>query len=132
MKKTLTYLIISMIAFCAYAQDLYIGSYYATSSSEENLYGDGNNKWQTRANVIRNMFNFENPDVLGLQSLTTSESSLLDKLMTNHLLVNDILYHKDLQVDTCGVLEGLPEGCTCSWAKFQKEEKAFYVFLYGV
>jgi endonuclease/exonuclease/phosphatase family metal-dependent hydrolase len=128
MKKTLTFLIISMIAFCAYAQDLYIGSYYVTSGTEESQYGDGNDKWTTRANVIRNMFNFENPDVIGLQSLTASESTQLDKFMTNHLLVNDILYHKDLQVDTCGVLEGLPEGSTCSWAKFQKEENAFYVF----
>lgn len=130
MKKTLTFIIISLMAFCAYAQtqDLYIGSFYVTSSTEESLYGDGNDKWTKRMPIICDMFNFEQPDVLGLQSLTTSQRAQIVNRLTNHKAAGDILYNKALQLDTCGVVEEMPEGSTCCWAKLQKGEKAFYVF----
>lgn len=128
MKKTATLLIISLMALCAQAQDLYIGSYYITSSTEESSHGDGKDKWANRVTIIRDLFNFEKPDVLAVQSLSSSECAQLDKLLTNHLAAGDILYHKNLQLDTCGVVDGLPEGNTCSWAKLRKGEQAFYVF----
>ena len=44
MKRSLTFIIISMMAFCAFAQDLYIGSFYVTTPSEESQLGDGKDK----------------------------------------------------------------------------------------
>ena len=113
----------------AYAQNLYIGSFYVTSTTEESLYGDGNNKWATRMPIIADMFNFEQPDVLGLQSLTESQLGQLSKRLTNFNAAGDILYNKTtLELDACGIVNDMPEGSTCSWARLQKDGKAFYVF----
>jgi len=112
----------------AYAQNLYIGSFYVTSSEEESLYGDGNDKWSKRMPCIYEMFNFEQPDVLGLQSLTDTQLSNLSRRMTGYGVAVDILYNKSLQLDSCGTVSDMPEGSTCSWARLQKDGKAFYVF----
>ena len=136
MKKTIIILFLllgqcSMFNFqcsMAYAQDLYIGSFYVTSTTEESQFGDGNDKWSKRMPIIYDMFNFEQPDVLGLQSLTETQLTSLSKRMTNYLLAGDILYNKTLQLDTCGIVTELPEGSTCSWARLQKDGKPFYVF----
>ena len=56
------------MAFCVYAQNLYIGSFYVTTPEEETLYGDGGDKWANRRTYICDLFSFEQPDVLGLQS----------------------------------------------------------------
>ena len=45
MKNTVLFIISFVMVLCASAQDLYIGSFYVTSSSEESLYGDGGDKW---------------------------------------------------------------------------------------
>ena len=129
MKKTASFIILLMMAFCAFAQDLYIGSFYVTSEEQEKLYGDGNDKWAVRRNYIIDMFNFEQPDVVGLQSLTTAQRNYLVTRLTNHSAAGDIIYKKtELELDTCGVVEGLQEGSTCCWAKLRKGDKAFYVF----
>ena len=116
----------------AYAQDLYIGSFYVTSTDEEALYGDGKDKWATRMPHISNLFQYEQPDVLGLQSLTASQLSTLSlrtRLGSAFGFAGDILYNLGtMELDTCGVLENMPEGSTCSWAKLRKEGTAFYVF----
>lgn len=112
----------------AYAQSLYIGSFYVTSTTEESLYGDGGDKWANRMPAICDMFNFEQPDVLGLQSLTEAQLGQISKRMTSYSAAGDILYNKSLALDTCGVVADMPEGSTCSWARLQKEGKAFYVF----
>jgi len=112
----------------ARAQDLYIGSFYVTSTEEESLYGDGNNKWAKRMTIIADMFNFEQPDVLGLQSLTSSQLSALSKRLTGYGTAGDIVYNKVVTLDTCNVISDMPEGCTCSWARLQKDGKGFYVF----
>ena len=134
MKKILSYIILSFI-IChlsyspARAQNLYIGSFYVTTTDEEALYGDGGDKWQNRRTPICDMFNFEQPDVLGLQSLTDSQLSFIKLRLTNYNAAGDILYNKiALELDTCGTVSDMPEGSTCSWAKLQKGEKAFYVF----
>lgn len=129
MKRTIS-LIITLFALSISAQqNLYIGSYYVTTTEEEKLYGDGGDKWTNRLPVICDMFNFEQPDVLGLQSLTEAQLSKIKLRLTAHNAATDILYNKNtIQLDTCGTLEGLPEGSTCSWAKFTKGEKDFYVF----
>lgn len=117
------------MAFCAFAEDLYIGSFYVTTDTEEKLYGDGNDKWATRRNTIVDMFNFEQPDVLALQSLTTNQLNFLTQRLNNHNAAGDILYNKTtVELDTCGIVEGLPEGNTSSWARLRKGEKTFYVF----
>ena len=128
MKKTLSIIILSLMAYCAYAQNLYIGSFYVTTADEEKLLGDGNNKWTNRLPVICDIFNFEQPDVLGLQSVTESQLTQITKRITTHALAGDILYNRVLQLDTCGTVSEMPEGSTCSWARFQKEGKTFYVF----
>ncbi|MBP5393174.1 MAG: hypothetical protein J6Y59_05075 [Bacteroidaceae bacterium] len=128
MKRNISFLIISLMTFCVFAQDLYIGSFYVTTTEEETLYGDGGDKWTNRKNVICNMFKYEQPDVLGLQSLTESQLSSISTLMTYHNAAGDILYSKELELDSCGVVSDMPEGSTCSWAKLKKEGKAFYVF----
>jgi hypothetical protein len=129
MKKTLSTIFLSLVAFCAYAQDLYIGSFYVTTQAEEKLYGDGNDKWASRLPVIGDMFNFEQPDVLGVQSLTETQLKAITARLTNHNAAGDILYNKTtLELDSSGMVEDMPEGSTCSWAKFKKGEKAFYVF----
>lgn len=128
MKKTALYIIFSLIAFCANAQELYVGSFYVTTPDEEALYGDGNNKWATRISIICDMFNFEQPDVLGLQSATESQISQLSKRMTTYSVAGDILYKKTLELDSCGTVEDMPEGSTCTFAKLKKDGKAFYVF----
>ena len=75
------------------------------------------------------MFNFEQPDVLGLQSLTEAQLGQLSRRLTNYYAAGDILYNKNtLTLDTCGVVADMPEGSTCSWARLQKDGKAFYVF----
>ena len=73
MKRSITSVIIILMAACAFAQDLYIGSFYVTTTDEEKLYGDGKNRWTTRKSHICNMFKYEMPDVLGLQSATESQ-----------------------------------------------------------
>ena len=138
MKKTISFTLfllfaqLSIINFqlsIANAQDLYIGSFYVTTTDEEALYGDGGDKWATRRTPICDMFNFEQPDVLGLQSLTEVQLKYLTRYMTNFIAAENILYNKTtLTLDTCAVLENMPEGSTCSWARLRKGEKAFYVF----
>ena len=111
------------------AQNLYIGSFYVTTIDEEKLYGDGGDKWSVRMPVICDMFNFEEPDVLGLQSVTESQVGQLSKRLTNFKAAGDILYNEStLALDTCGTVSDMPEGSTCSWARLQKDGKAFYVF----
>ena len=106
MKRNILFFIISLIACCAQGQELYIGSFYVTSTEEEKLYGDGGDKWANRMPVICDMLNFEDPDVMGLQSLTDSQLSSISS----------------------GTVENLLEGSTCTWAKLQKGETAFCVF----
>jgi len=113
----------------AYAQDLYIGTLYVTTTDEEKLYGDGGDKWANRMSVICDMFNFEQPDVLGLQSLTDSQLNSISIRLTAHNAAGNILYNKKkIELDTCNVVSDMPEGSTCSWAKLRKDGKAFYVF----
>ena len=130
MKKTISFIIISLFAFhfTASAQNLYIGSFYVTTQEEESLYGDGNNKWANRLPIISEMFKFEQPDVLGLQSLTASQLSQITQRITTHRRSKNILYAKEMELLSSGDVEELPEGNTCSWVKLQKGEKAFYVF----
>ena len=131
MKKLILFSIISLMAFSAKSQNLYIGSYYVTTTDEEALCGDGGDKWSNRLPVIYEMFRFEEPDVLGLQSLTSSQLTTLSNRMTAYSAAGDILYSKTLDLDTCGVVteaDGMPEGSTASWARLQKEGKSFYVF----
>jgi hypothetical protein len=128
MKKTISFVIISLMAFCTFAQDLYIGSFYVTTEEEEKQF-TGGDTWQSRRNAIVDMFNFEQPDVLGLQSLSDTQRSYLTRYMTNFKAAENILYNKTtLTLDTCAVVEDMPEGSTCSWARLRKGEKAFYVF----
>lgn len=116
------------MAFGAFAQNLYIGSFYVTTEAEDALYGGGNN-WSTRRNVIIDMFNFEQPDVLGLQSVSETQRNYLASRLTNHEAAGNILYNKTtLELIESGDVEEMTEGCTCSWAKLQKGEKVFYVF----
>ena len=117
------------MALCATAQDLYIGSFYVTSTTEEAQYGDGKDKWATRMPHIVDMFKYEQPDVLGLQSMTDSQLSVLSQRMTGYGKAGDILYNKSsVELDTCNVVEDMPEGCTGTWAKLRKGETEFYVF----
>ena len=128
MRKTLSFIIISMMAFCAFAQDLYIGSFYVTTPDEEKQYGDGGDKWTTRRTYICDIFNFEQPDVLGLQSVTESQVSFLNQRMTTHNAIGNIIYKKELELVSNGTIEEMPEGSTCSWVKLKKGDAAFYVF----
>lgn len=129
MKNIASLIFAFVLALCASAQDLYIGSFYVTSTDEEALIGDGNNKWANRKSVIIEMFKFEQPDVLGLQSLTAIQlANIKNGVISTHALAENILYKKTLELDTCGVVEGLPEGSTASWAKLRKNGSAFYVF----
>ena len=116
-----------MIAFCAAAQDLYIGSFYVTSTNDESSFGDGKDKWTTRRTHIYNMFKFELPDVLGLQGLTSAQLSQM-RINMGYNGAGDILYSKSLELDTCGTVTDMPEGNTCSWARLKKDGTAFYVF----
>ena len=128
MKRLLSFITITLMAFCVYAQNLYIGSFYVTTTDEEKLYGDGNDKWATRRNTICDMFNFEQPDVLGLQSVTEAQISNMIQRMTSYKAVGNILYNKVLELESNGQVSDMPEGSTCSWAKLKKDGKAFYVF----
>ena len=128
MKKTLSIIILSLVAYCTYAQNLYIGSFYVTSTEEEKLYGDGGDKWTSRMTPICDLFNYEQPDVLGLQSFTDSQFSQITRRMTGYSVSGDILYKSSLQLDSCGIVSEMPEGSTCSWVRLQKDGKAFYVF----
>lgn len=129
MKKISSFVIFLMMASCVYAQNLYIGSFYVTSTTEEGNYGDGGDKWTSRMPIISDMFNFEQPDVLGLQSLSEAQLGQLTRRLTDFNAAEDILYNKTtLELDTCGIVEEMPEGSTCSWARLQKDGKAFYVF----
>ena len=139
MKRSFTFIIISLIALCSSAQDLYIGSFYVTTTDEESQFGDGKDKWATRKTAICDMFKFELPDVLGLQGATTSQMSAirtgLNSNMTgmaSYKLAEGILYNNTVELDTCGVVDEMPEGCTCSWAKLQKDGKGFYVFNFSL
>lgn len=128
MKKSLSIIIITLLALVARAQDLYIGSFYVTTEEEEALYGDGGDKWVTRRTPMCDMLNFEQPDILGLQSVTDTQISYMKKQMTSHKVVGDILYKNTLELVTNGEVDEMPEGSTCSWAKFKKDDKEFYVF----
>ncbi|MBO7067089.1 MAG: hypothetical protein J6W52_00165 [Bacteroidaceae bacterium] len=128
MKKTLSFIIISLTAFCAYAQNLYIGSFYVTTTDTESLYGDGNNKWANRRTIICDMFNFEQPDLLGLQGATNTQISFIKTRLTGYGLAGNILYKNTLQLDSCGTVTDMPDGSACSWARLRKGETAFYVF----
>lgn len=128
MKKTLSFIIIYMMAFCAFAQDLYIGSFYVTTPDEEKLYGDGGDKWTTRRTYICDLFNFEQPDVLGLQSATESQVSLINQRMTSHSVAGNIIYKKELELLANDTIKDMPEGSICTWVKLKKGGAAFYVF----
>ena len=136
MKKTIFTLLLilapwSMInvqCSMTYAQNLYIGSFYVTSTTEESLYGDGNDRWANRMPVICDMFNFEQPDVLGLQSLTESQLGQISKRMTSYNVAENILYNKSLVLEASGIIDEMPEGSICSWVRLQKDGKAFYIF----
>ena len=128
MKKLLSFTILFLMAFCAFAQNLYIGSFYVTTTDEEKLYGDGGDKWANRRNIICDIFNFEQPDVLGLQSLTESQLGNIKQRMTSYNVAGNILFNKSLELISNGIVEEMPEGSTCSWAKLKKGETAFYVF----
>ncbi|MBO4841509.1 MAG: hypothetical protein J5524_10495 [Bacteroidaceae bacterium] len=128
MRKTLTIIILFLMTYCAYAQNLYIGSFYVTSADEEKLYGDGGDKWTNRMTPICDLFNYEQPDVLGLQSFTESQLSQITRRMTGYSVAGDILYKSSLQLDSCGTVSEMPEGSICSWVRLQKDDKAFYVF----
>ena len=129
MKRTLSLLIISLLTLCSKAQDIYVGSFYITSTDEEATLADGKNKWSARMPYIVDMLKFEQPDVLGLQSFTSSQFSALTIRLTTHAAAGDILYNKTtVLLDTCGTVEGLAEGCSCSWAKMQKDGRDFFVF----
>lgn len=137
MKKTIFTLLLLLFQVAAFnfqlstasAQNLYIGSFYVTTTDEEKLYGDGGDKWANRLPVICDMFNFEQPDVLGLQSLTESQTnSIYTRTKTSFNMVRNIMYNKNLVLVSDGVVEGMPEGSTCTWARLQKEETDFYVF----
>ena len=128
MKKALSIIILSLMAYYTYAQNLYVGSFYVTSTEEEKLYGDGGDKWASRLIPICDLFNYEQPDVLGLQSLTESQLSQISKRMTGYRATGDILYKSSLQLDSCGTVSEMPDGSTCSWVCLQKDGKAFFVF----
>lgn len=130
MKRTIPYIIISMMAFRAFAQELSIGSLYVTSTDEEKLLGDGNDKWANRLPVICDMISFEQPDIMGLQSLTATQlSAIIYRVRTTHTAAGNILYNKSaLTLLDNGTVDDMPEGSTCSWAWLQKEERSFYVF----
>lgn len=128
MKKVVSYIVITLMTLCASAQNLYIGTFYVTSTTEEKQYGDGGDKWSNRLPAIYNMFNFEQPDVLGLQSLTDSQLSQITSRMTSYKAAGNILYHEALELDANGDVEDMPEGSTGSWAKLLKDGTAFYVF----
>ena len=134
MKKTLSYIALSLFylfnfsPFTVLAQDLYIGSLYVTSSDEEKLYGDGNDKWATRMPIICDMLNFEQPDVMGLQSLTSTQLSQVTRRMSKYQGAGTILYNTTVTLDSSGTVEEMPEGSTCSWARLQKDGTDFYVF----
>lgn len=128
MKKTFSIIIFSLMTYCAYAQNLYVGSFYVTTTDEEKLYGDGGDKWTNRLTAICDIFNFEQPDILGLQSFTESQLSQISKRMTSYAVAGDILYNKTLELDSCGTVSEMPEGSICSWARLKKGGKAFFVF----
>ena len=128
MKRLLSFITISLMTFCVYAQNLYIGSFYVTTPEEETLYGDGGDKWTTRRTYICDLFSFEQPDVLGLQSYTEAQLSFLKTRMTGYYAAESVLYNRALELDTCGIVSDMPEGSTCSWARLRKEGKTFYVF----
>lgn len=129
MKTTISFIFTFMMTVCALAQDIYIGSLYVTTTEEEKLYGDGNDKWSKRQSVLIDMFNFEQPDVLGLQGATTTQMSTLYRKMTGYKIAGDIVYNsRSLVLDTCNAVENMPEGSTCTWAKLRKGEKDFFVF----
>lgn len=133
MKKTISLIIISLFNFSplqllTFAQDLYIGSYYVTTTDEEQLYGDGGDKWNTRKTTIFDMIKFEQPDVLGLQSLTSAQLTNMTTGISSYSAAGDILYNNNLTLEDGGSIDEMPDGCTCSWAKLKKGESAFYVF----
>ncbi len=132
MRKTI-FILFLCFASCSlrhtYAQNLYIGSFYVTTTDEEKLYGDGGDKWANRRPIICDMFNFEQPDVLGLQSATTTQITQMMQRLSNYTAAGDILFNKTtVQMDSCGVVDDMPEGNTCSWARLQMGERSFYVF----
>lgn len=128
MKKTISFIIIALMTCSTFAQNLFIGSFYVTTTDEEKLYGDGGDKWATRRNIICDMFNFEQPDVVGLQSVTEAQISNLTIRMSTYKAAKDILYSKTLELEDSGQVSEMPEGSTCFWAKLKKEGKTFYVF----
>jgi len=128
MKKTISFIIIAFMTCSTFAQNLFIGSFYVTTTDEEKLYGDGGDKWATRRNIICDMFNFEQPDVVGLQSVTEAQISNLTIRMSTYKAAKDILYSKTLELEDSGQVSEMPEGSTCFWAKLKKEGKTFYVF----
>ena len=128
MKKTISFIIIALITCSTFAQNLYIGSFYVTTTDEEKLYGDGGDKWTTRRTTISDMFNSEQPDVLGLQSATQVQISNLIQRMSTYKAARDILYSKSLELADSGQVSDMPEGSTCSWAKLTKGDKTFLVF----
>ena len=130
MKRKITTLIVCLLlsVLCTKAQELYIGSLYVTTPTEETQYGDGNDVWANRLPVICDMFNFEQADVLGLQALTADQLTALTQGMSPYLSTGNILYNNTLQLLESGNVSDLSAAGTCNWAKLKKEGTAFYVF----
>ena len=129
MKKSISFIIISLMAFCAYSQNLYIGTCYVTTTDEDSISVDKGDKWTNRLPVLCDMFKFEQPDVLGLQAYTATQLTQIRQRLSAYNATGGILYNRaNIQMDTCGVLDNLREDCTCTWAKMKKEDTSFYVF----
>ncbi len=135
MKKSLSFIIICLMAVTATAQNIHVGSFYVTTPTDEKLFGDGNNNWTTRQTHICNLFKFERPDILSLQGATEAQMKTIRSGMNSGMtgvasynLAGDIIYNNTVTFDTCGVVTDMPEGSVATWAKFQKDEKTFFVF----
>ena len=132
MKRTISFFIISLMAFCVYAQNLYIGTCYVTTVEEDSISSDKGDKWTNRVSVLCDMFKFEQPDVLGLQAYNSTQLAQIKQRVSTHSAAGDILYNRTkIQMDNCGVVDNLREGCSCSWAKLKIEERYFYVFNFS-
>lgn len=154
MKRMILTLAVALGAFAAHAQQLYIGSYNVTSTAEEGSYGDGNDKWANRMPVICDMFNFEQADVVGMQSMDKDqyadlrsgmagyqtvgvgaddgeEAGLFAPIFCNsatvELLESGHFWLSDTP-DKASKFSGAANSQVCTWAKLRKGQSAFYVF----
>lgn len=133
MKPTTTIIASLLLLFApctltsAQAQDIYIGSFYITTPEEAATMGDGGDTWAKRRTVICDLFKYEQPDVLGVQGYSSIQLSGM-KTGLAYNLAGDIFYKKTLELDSLNTVDGMPEGCTCTWARLKKDGQAFYVF----